>query len=117
MSLILLACSDLMTASRIEAGAGLAEVRTVRSAVALLDAVRGNSDAVVAIDLTAFPDLVSDLRADGAPPCAGIVAFAPHVHTELLDAARDVADVVAPRGAAVRSITALADRARDRRAG
>lgn len=115
MTLALLACRDLMTASRLELAEGV-EVRSMGSEERLLELLEQHPNAFVVIDLTAFSDLPERLARSGAPACAGVVAFGPHVQEELLEAARPHADVVAARGAVVRNLAAQLQRAAERRA-
>jgi hypothetical protein len=111
----LLACRDLMTSSRLELSEGL-DVRRVTTRERLVEELAQAPDAVVVVDLTAFADLPEWLAGVDAPQCGGVVAFAPHVRVDLMDAARPYADLVAPRGATVRSLAEQVRRARERRA-
>lgn len=114
--LVVLACADLMTASRLDAVPGL-DVRTARTATRALELVAAaGGDAVLVVDLATVGELGELLGGDDAPEVAGIVAFAPHVQVERLEAARAWADVVAPRGATVRALADQVARAVDRRA-
>jgi DNA-binding NarL/FixJ family response regulator len=80
--------SDLMDRSRI--AAALADAQFVRSATACADA------DVVIVDLARDAAQVATVRA--AAPDARIVAFGPHVDSDVLEqATRDGADVVLPR--------------------
>jgi hypothetical protein len=80
--------SDLMDRSRI--GAAVEDVVFARDAAACADA------DVVVVDLARDATLVGAVRT--AAPGARIVAFGPHVDTDVLDRARrDGADVVLPR--------------------
>ncbi|MCW2955153.1 MAG: hypothetical protein JWO69_22 [Thermoleophilia bacterium] len=113
---VLLACRDLMTSSRLELLEGV-DVRRFSSEERLMEALRADPEAFVVVDLPAFPELPAQLaQGDDAPPAAGVLAFAPHIHEELMDSARPYADLVAPRGATVRSLVAQLERIRERRA-
>jgi len=113
--LVLLACRDLMTASRLEPHPVL-RVRRLSSEDRVREAVaEADEPFVVVIDLSAFPDLPSRLREQNPRGLAGVVAFAPHVQEELLEAARGDADVVAPRGAVVKALERHVERAIERR--
>lgn len=105
------AVNDLMFASRIRGAAEhtQATVRFVRSEADLLDAAR--TAALVLLDLETrwldAPRVIQLLRADMAS-AAQVVAFAPHVNTEALTAARDAgADRVLARSAFVRLLPDL----------
>jgi DNA-binding NarL/FixJ family response regulator len=79
---------DLMDRSRISASVDGVEFAR--------DAVTCAGADVVLIDLARSAAVVADVRA--AAPTARIVAFGPHVDTELLaQATRDGADAVLPR--------------------
>jgi hypothetical protein len=80
--------TDLMDRSRLAAALG--------DVAFISDATECAGAAVVVIDLGRRADAVAAVRA--AAPEARIVAFGPHVDTDLLErAARDGADVVLPR--------------------
>jgi hypothetical protein len=80
--------SDLMDRSRLTTALGDVEFTA--------DASACSGAAVVVIDLARNADAVAAVRA--AAPDARIVAFGPHVDTDVLDrAARDGADRVLPR--------------------
>lgn len=117
VTIVVLACRDLMTASRLEGSDGL-DVRRASSAdraiELALDAAAGPGTATVVVDLTAFPELPERLHGVEFAVRPAIVAFAPHVQEHLLDEAREHADVVVPRGAVVKSLATHVRRARDR---
>jgi hypothetical protein len=113
MTVVLLACSDLMTASRIELAEGV-DVARFNDATRLRERLSEVPDAAVVVDLDSFPELPRELRVAGFD--GTIVAFAPHVRTELLDAARSDCDLVAPRGAVVKDLARQVERARSLRA-
>jgi hypothetical protein len=115
MHRVFLACRDLMTSSRLELLEGV-NVRRFGDVERLEAALLEDPGAFVVVDLPAFPDLPERLARADAPRSAGVVAFAPHIHEELLERAREHADLVAPRGATVRSLAAQLDRVAQRRA-
>lgn len=108
MTVAVLACADLMTASRM--GAEGVELVRCSTEARVLEALAINPGAVVVVDLQGFAGLPARLRELGVD-VAGIVAFAPHVQEAALEAARPYADVVAPRGAAVSKLGRLIERA------
>lgn len=103
----LLACADLMTASRFRADG--VDVQTVRTAAAALDAVGAGEIVAVFVDLDAFPDLPRALMDRGLEPGL-IVGFAPHVDTDRLGAARAGGIRAMPRGAAISGFSRVVER-------
>ncbi|MGA9751415.1 MAG: DNA-binding response regulator [Acidobacteriota bacterium] len=97
----LLVTDNLMTRARLEpAGRAAGAEGVARGSERVPD--------LVAVDLTARGALetIASWKADH--PCALILAFGPHVQTELLAAAREAgATEVVPRGAAERRLVAL----------
>ncbi len=100
---ILLLTSDLMVSSKVAAAAQRVsrKVDTALSVEALLEKAAANPPAGVILDLGIadldLPTLVAQLRGGPQPPT--IIAFAPHVHAALLDAAREAGcDQVLTRG-------------------
>ena len=108
---VVLASRDLMTTSRLELVEGL-DVAVVGSDGAIDAALAARPDATLVVDLPAFPALLERLAGADALPTHGIVAYAPHIHEELLDTARPYAQLVAPRGATMRALRDQVDRVR-----
>ena len=100
---ILLLASDLMTASKFAASAQRVsrDADFTMSVEALLERAAATPPTGVILDLS-VPDLdlaplIAQLRSGPKPPT--IIAFAPHVHAALLDAARAAGcDQVLTRG-------------------
>ena len=106
MTDVVVACSDLMTASRFESSD--ARVQRCSTEDRALEAVVASPGCTCVIDLLAFPDLAErlhEMRKTGPP--ARILGFAPHVHEELLEAARQWCDSVYPRGAMVKNFARI----------
>jgi hypothetical protein len=103
-----------MTASRLELSEGVDVVR-ITDPETLLARVERSPDAVVTVDLTAYPELPAAVRAAVGGQRIAVLAFAPHVQEQLLEGAREHADLVVPRGAVMRSLAAQAARAAERR--
>jgi hypothetical protein len=97
----ILACSDLMTSSRIELQSGV-PLRRIARRDAVVEALREAPAVAVVVDLTAFPDLPADLRNRGHE--GAIIGFAPHVRTDLIEAAAPHCNQVLPRGAVARKL-------------
>lgn len=108
---VVLASRDLMTTSRLELVDGL-DVVVARTDDAVDAALVTRADATLVVDLPAFPDLLARLAEAGQLPSHGVIAFAPHIHEDLLDTARPFAQLVAPRGATMRALRDQVDRAR-----
>jgi hypothetical protein len=107
-----------MTASRLEGTEGL-DVRRISSEARLFDqfeSIESSESVVVVIDLTAFPNVPERLLEEDFREHA-IIAFAPHVQEELLEAARPSVDLALPRGAVVKRLRTQVERAIERRAG
>lgn len=113
---VIVVCADIMTASNIAASSALEPV-VVRSAEAAVGVITGlGDDVVVLIDLQEFVDLARDLRDDHN--FAGvIIGFAPHVRTDLLDAARPFVTSLKSRGAVVQRLDDVVRSAIARRDG
>lgn len=102
---VVVACPDLMTASRFSAeNVDVTVGRT--DAQALEHVERGATTCLV--DLAAFPDLPRQLR-ELHGGTVRIVGFAPHVQMDVLEAGKEFCDLVVPRGAAVKRFAALAE--------
>lgn len=104
--------ADLMFGSKVRGAAGHAgvDVTFARSAGALREAASGA--AVILLDLeTRWLDadpVIRELKADPATATVPVVAFAPHVRTDVLAAAREAgADRVLARSAFVRELPGL----------
>lgn len=108
---VVLASRDLMTTSRLELVEGL-DVVVARSDDAVDAALAARRDATLVVDLPAFPGLLARLHDAEALPHGGAIAFAPHIHEDLLETARPFAQLVAPRGATMRALRDQVDRVR-----
>jgi hypothetical protein len=104
-----------MTASRLEGADGLEVVRC-SSVERLEEAFSANPGAVLVVDLTAVPELPEAYAQDDFLTGA-IIAFAPHVREDLLDAARPHSDLVVPRGAVVKRLDTVVRRGIEARGG
>lgn len=98
MTDVVLACRDLMTASRLSLPT--AEVRRCGREEQVRGELEQYPEAVVIVDLGAFPSLPEQVRTWGFR--GRMVGFAPHVERELLEAARPWCDEVVPRGSVVK---------------
>lgn len=108
MEMILVACADLMTASRFSANSYA--VMVCRSEARLLENLGGTEDSTIAyvlVDLAGFADLPRKIRDFAGENAPRIVGFAPHVREDLLGAGREVCDEVVVRGAAVKRFPEL----------
>ncbi|MCB0878398.1 MAG: hypothetical protein KDC46_05390 [Thermoleophilia bacterium] len=112
MTLVLLACKDLMTVSRLELAGGV-DVRRFSDDDQLLAAIADAPDAVIVVDLTAAPHLPAKVRSSDLGTDVAMLAFAPHVQEELMDAAREFADLVVPRGSVMKGFDRQVRRAKE----
>jgi DNA-binding response OmpR family regulator len=104
MSVVLLS-ADLMAVSRVEGAAAKAgkTVRAVTTAEQAVQACRAAGATMLVVDLAApaldVACLVRDVKAAEEASPLVVVAFGPHVHTELLAAAHEAGcDEVVSRG-------------------
>lgn len=112
MSEAIVVCRDLMTASRLTAE-GVVVTRCSSADAALSAARTAEPGTPVFVDVTAFATVPGLLRAGDGLPSLHVIAFAPHVQEELLQQAREHADLVLPRGAVVKRFAALASKRRE----
>jgi len=111
MTTCLLLSSDLIFSSRIQQAAHHADVECVvaRDEATTLAAMAGHP-SLVFVDLEAMGEQSNPIiqSARKAWPNVRIVAFGPHVQTDLLDAAIQAgADLVLPRSAFVQQLPSL----------
>lgn len=108
---VLLICRDLMTASRLELADGVRVTRAPTGDRALELAAADGARYVAVVDLATTADLsiMPDLAI--SPGIVATLAFAPHVRTDLLTAARPNADRVVARGAVMQDLRGQVERA------
>jgi DNA-binding NarL/FixJ family response regulator len=104
--MVLAAVDDLLFSSKIRATAKQAgvELTFARSPQEVLDQARALKPALVIFDLNSGKTdpvaTIAAFKADAALRASRVLAFASHVHTELIASARDAgADQVLPRSA------------------
>lgn len=84
---VLLVCNDLFFGSKVTGAASMAGVRLVVDSSATLERITDAACCGVILDLN-HPTATSATVSDAAPDGLKLLAFGPHVHTELLEAAK-----------------------------